>query len=171
MKDLTLTITTPVTEWCDDCNYQASKSLNSYPAKCPECGSSGIYSHVKKEKVFSVRVSQGRFAMYLNGDLAEPQYQYSFTNTPVGDVHVISDGDHDYECPFQTLDALMYANDVSSSDKAKIKALGDAVFSNSDWREDQERKIANNRRLELERELYALNSQFGFYETTDEVEV
>ena len=171
MKDLTLTITTPVTEWCGDCNYQASKSLNSYPAKCPECGSSGIYSHVKKEKVFSVRVSQGRFAMYLNGDLAEPQYQYSFTNTPVGDVHVISDGDHDYGCPFQTLDALMYANDVSSSDKAKIKALGDAVFSNSDWREDQERKIANNRRLELERELYALNSQFGFYETTDEVEV
>ncbi len=67
MEDLTLTITAPITEWCSDCNYQASKSLISYSGKCPECGSNHIYSHVKKEKVFSVRVSQGRFAMYLSG--------------------------------------------------------------------------------------------------------
>ena len=169
MEDLTLTISAPITEWCGDCDYQASKSLNGYSGKCPECGSNRIYSHVKKEKVFSVRVTQGRFGVYLGGGLTEPQYQYSFTNTPIGDVHVISDDDYDYGCPFQTLEALMYANDVSNSGKVKIKALGDAVFGNSDWKEDQERKIANNRRLELERELYTLNSQFGFYENEAEV--
>ena len=169
MKDLTLTITAPITEWCGDCDYQARKSLNGYSGKCPKCGSNHIYSHVKKEKVFFVRVAPGRFGVYLGGGLTESQHQHSFTNTPIGDVHVISDGDYDHGCPFQTLDALMYANDLSSSGKAKIKALGEAVFGNGDWKEEQERKIANNRRLELERELYALNSQFGFYE--DETEV
>ena len=65
MKDLTLTITAPITEWCGDCNYQASKSLNGYSGKCPECGSNHIYRDDSSTSFFGISLlSSHKFVCY-----------------------------------------------------------------------------------------------------------
>ncbi|HHP0285041.1 hypothetical protein [Acinetobacter baumannii] len=164
MENLTISINPPITEWCRACDYSASRSFYSHLAKCPNCGSSQITSMTKLEKVFSVSVSKGSFAITFGGQLCEEQYQYTFYNSPLGKVvRVIADEDYERDCPFETLEDLYLAKDVRSSDLESLKTLYASVYADEEWRPEQEKSIANNRRIELEKELYRLNQEFGFY--------
>lgn len=165
MENLNISIIPPITEWCRDCDYAAHKSFYAFSAKCPKCQSSSVGHGPKLNKVVNVWVSKGSYGIKLSGGLADEQYCYTFSNTPLEKqgFSILSDNEYDTDSVFDLMIELSSDNSISPTNKILINSFIKYISDNPDYQESQERKIADNQRMRMEHELFRLNKVYNFY--------
>ena len=153
MENITLTIKPPITEYCTECAYEASRSFGSHLCKCPKCGKNSV-SAMHRVKANAIYAHLNKAHYYIGNN--EQQYKYSFVNLPEGykSTYVIEE---ELECD----DALELARELNkiiskylyNGDKESIKKLVEYLESVEE--EQYELRIKEHYE-ELTRELYEL---------------
>lgn len=74
MKQLNLIIEPPITEYCRNCDYECSYSLNSSHCQCPKCGNNGL-SHGQKLPEVVIAYCDSEPRNYNFADYNDKSYQ------------------------------------------------------------------------------------------------
>lgn len=85
MEPIKLTLNAPITEYCPKCEYEESRSFNSYRGACPECGCTSIRRgpRYSKELPMTVSVHKGRYNLLST----DQQWSYVFNHVPNGKTY------------------------------------------------------------------------------------
>ena len=164
MKPLTITIEPPITEHCRKCDYAAARSFGSVLCKCPECGATAMYQGARLPEKRALRATKHR-GSYNWANESEKQWQYFFRNAPNGKQYsFVVNEELETDSPIDLSLELKEIIDryMISSSKTKIAELVELIDTD-EYQEEQDMLRANERRVELERELFELSHRTGCY--------
>lgn len=164
MKPLSITIQPPITEYCRDCDYEASYRFNAYHGLCPNCSGRNISSGGRphQDKPVSIWKEAGSFNW---ANPSETQYQYHFSNVPeLNNCSFVVDEDLDISDVFETACELKQIFDryFFSSKKELIGKLFE-IMDTEEFAERQRSLEVRDEKEKLERRLFELNQREGIY--------
>lgn len=153
-----VTLNPPTTEWCRDCGDEFHYLRGAVRSKCQSCGGSNMSRGVKLKHrgLLSAFESRGRYNLLSD----EVQSQYIFHGLPkelLGSTSVgfvVGTEELDTSCVQSLAIDLkdIYENYLYSKDKGRIDKL--VEFLTDDYMDELQRKQAENRKIEIESELY-----------------
>lgn len=161
MESLNITIEPPITEHCNKCDYEDSRSFSAIRVVCPVCGERSVSFGPRRIKSEEPIYVTSNYGSYNFADPSDKQWNYTIHKVPgekSASFTVSEELDTD-----DPIELIIELNDILqkylyTSQKPKIAALAKMV-DDDEFREKQEILRGNKRIMELERELYIAYSQ------------